>query len=77
MSNRTSQEADNSKYTRIRSLMHVIVGLLYIVLGIAVITFHAFGQFELQPGLAYGMGALLLVYGAFRIWRGYTGLRQR
>mgnify|MGYP007082193265 FL=1 len=76
MSYRDSHNTDAPKYARMRSMLHLVMGALYLVLGVSVIALHSYGKFELAPGIAYGMGALLIVYGVFRIWRGYSGIRQ-
>ncbi len=76
MSYRDSHDEGAPKYTRVRSILHLVMGVLYLVLGVSVVALHAFGKFELAPGIAYGMGALLCVYGIFRLWRGYSGMRQ-
>ncbi len=66
----------NSSQTRFRSILHMIMGALYLVLGVSVIGLQAFGEFELDPGIAYVMGTILCLYGGFRLWRGYSGMRQ-
>jgi hypothetical protein len=76
MSNPNSRASENGKFMRVRSIMHIVVGILYLILGIAAFLFQSFGKFDLGPAAAYGMGSLLVIYGAFRIWRGFTSLRQ-
>ena len=60
-----------------KNSMHLGMGAVYIVAGIAVLYFRYFGALQLSAGLAYGIGALMLVYGVFRIWRGFVGMRRR
>ncbi len=54
----------------------VFLGLAYIALGIFVIVKKAFG-IPLETPLAYGLGAVLIVYGLFRIARFYANKRKQ
>ncbi len=45
-----------------------LAGFLYIVLGIVVIIYKFF-VIVLEPSVAYALGALLILYGIFRITR--------
>lgn len=53
-----------------RSFRHVAMGLILLVLGAVVAYYKRFGTIELSLWSAYGLAALMLVYGLFRIWRG-------
>ncbi|OWK98678.1 C4-dicarboxylate ABC transporter [Kaistella haifensis DSM 19056] len=55
--------------------LSLIAGFLYIVLGIVVIIYKFFIIF-LEPNIAYAMGALLILYGLFRIGRVVYRIRQ-
>lgn len=62
-------------YSNFRSSLHIGIGALYLVIGVAVIYFKAFGAMVLSSGIAYTIGAAMLLYGGFRIWRGWVGLK--
>ena len=57
-------------------ILDIGMGLLYIGLSGYILISGHFGNFQLTGVLAYGMIALLLVYGAFRIYRGVTEHRR-
>lgn len=57
-----------------RIFLHLAMGIVYLILAFVVINMKHFGTMELDKGMAYALGGLLLLYGVFRIWR---GLRER
>ncbi len=74
-----SQDFDKKRAStryRFRATMNIVMGILYVILGIAIATMHKFGSVNLNPSLAYGFCALLLLYGAFRLWRGVQDLKM-
>ena len=56
--------------------LSLITGIFYIVLGVFVIIYKFFVIF-LEPNIAYSLGALLILYGLFRIGRAIYRIRQR
>lgn len=66
----------NKGYERFRSTMHIAMGVFYIIIGLFVIYIKYFGQMELPDTFAYILGGLMLAYGLFRIWRGFTDMKQ-
>jgi hypothetical protein len=61
----------NSKgYAQIRAVRHIVMGIIFWVFAGVMFKEKAFGAFDLSEGLAYSLGGLLVLYGAFRIWRG-------
>ena len=52
-----------------------IIGFFYIVLGVTVIIYKFFVVF-LDELSAYALGALLIVYGFYRIYRGVSRFKQ-
>lgn len=69
----------NSKsqgYSRFRATMHVTMGGFYLLFGSVILYLKSFGNMELSPVLAYSIGIMMLLYGAFRIWRGLTDMRM-
>jgi hypothetical protein len=63
-------------YKQFRSTLHIGIGGLYIALGLFILMIRKFGAVELSAGAAYPLGAILVLYGGFRIWRGITDLRN-
>lgn len=63
-------------YKQFRASLHMGIGALYVVIGFFVLTVRKFGAVELSAGVAYPLGAILLLYGGFRIWRGLTDMRH-
>ncbi|MXS71745.1 C4-dicarboxylate ABC transporter [Flavobacteriaceae bacterium W22] len=55
--------------------LSIITGLFYIVLGIVVVTYKFF-FIVLEPSVAYALGAILVLYGVFRIVRGILRLKK-
>ncbi len=53
------------------------MGTIYIGLSIWILVTRHFGNFELTGPLAYALIGLLVVYGAFRLYRGFDGYRKR
>jgi uncharacterized membrane protein HdeD (DUF308 family) len=55
--------------------LSLITGFFYVVLGIVVIIYK-FLIVILEPLVAYAMGSVLIVYGLFRMYRAYKGLKD-
>ncbi|UPQ74212.1 MULTISPECIES: DUF308 domain-containing protein [Chryseobacterium] len=55
--------------------LSLVTGLFYIVLGIVVILYKFFFT-VLEPGVAYALGILLILYGIFRIYRAITKIKS-
>lgn len=55
---------------KFRAVLNLVMGVVYILLGIVVMYLKYFGTIELGALLAYFLGGLFILYGAFRIWRG-------
>ncbi|OWK75228.1 C4-dicarboxylate ABC transporter [Flavobacteriaceae bacterium JJC] len=55
--------------------LSLVTGFFYIVLGVVVIIYKFFIIF-LEPNIAYSLGALLILYGIFRIVRAIYRIRQ-
>lgn len=67
----------NKGYNGFRGAMHIGIGLLYIVVGGIVGYFKSFGTIPLSNAAAYGITAAMVLYGAFRIYRGWVYLKPR
>ncbi|MCC2589714.1 DUF308 domain-containing protein [Chryseobacterium sp. MFBS3-17] len=51
-------------------------GVLYIILGIFVVLKFWFFV-PLEPNIAYALGAVLIIYGLFRIYRAVNRMKQK
>lgn len=72
------EEQETSPGTRrFMANLHLIMGAVFIFFGGFSVVNQSFGSMPLDPWQAYGLGALLFVYGIFRIWRGLSDLRRR
>lgn len=56
--------------------LSAIIGFFYIALGIYIITNHFF-VVELEPNVAYPLGAVMSAYGLLRVYRGFKKLREK
>ncbi len=63
------------RWQRLRAAQHIGMGAIYIIIAALLFWVRTFGTIALSAGTAYALGALLLVYGVFRIWRGFRDLR--
>lgn len=54
---------------------HIGIGVLYIVVGCIVGYYKTFGTIVLSNVAAYGITTLMVLYGAFRIYRGWVYLK--
>ena len=73
----TEERERNAGLQRFQAIMHLGMGAFYVVIGVLVIYIRYFGAMELPAGLAYALGAMMILYGFFRIWRGISWLRHR
>ena len=62
-------------YNGFRGAMHIGIGLLYIAVGGIVGYLKSFGAIALSNAAAYGIMAAMVLYGGFRIYRGWMYLR--
>lgn len=59
-----------------RHWMHIAMGVIYILFAVLVFQAKKFGSIDLGVSGTYGLSILLAAYGIFRIWRGYTDLKN-
>ena len=67
---------DNKGYAQIKAVRHIAMGIILWVFAAVMFKEKAFGAFDLSAGLAYSLGSVLVLYGAFRIWRGIADIRM-
>lgn len=62
-------------YRSFRGSLNIGIGMLYLTIGAVSIYFKKFfGTFQLDLTLTYTLGGLLIVYGLFRMWRGWSDM---
>ncbi len=76
MSHNTENTPRRSGMERMQIPMHIVMGFVYIIFGLLIFYVKYFGTIELSAGLAYALGGLLMLYGVFRLWRGFAMLKQ-
>lgn len=64
-------------FSNFKGSLHIGMGGLYLVMGAAVIYLKAFGAMVLSAGIAYTIGVMMILYGGFRVWRGWVDLKNR
>ena len=60
---------------RFKAGLHIVMGIVYLILGVSVFYIKRFGSMDLDPIIAYLLSGLFALYGVFRIWRGFTDYR--
>ena len=66
----------NRGYRNVRSVLHLGMGGIYLVFGSLIIAYRNFVNMDLSPVMAYSIGGLMILYGGFRLWRGFAGLAE-
>ncbi len=75
----SAESNDNARRSgaSFRATLDFVMGTVYLVMaGFVMYTKH-FGTMELSNGIVYGMSALLIVYGGFRIYLGIQKYKNR
>ena len=68
------EEQRRKQITRTRSAMNYIMGVLFIIIGIYLLTYARWGVniFSQEPSATdYVFGSLFVLYGIWRLYRGY------
>lgn len=73
---REDRNKKNSVYNSFKGSLHMGMGVIYIVLGVSVVYFKSFGVMELKEIVAYIIGFVMVLYGSFRLWRGWMDLKR-
>ena len=76
MSSFEERNEQKNPMQRFQVIMHLGMGTFYLIAGALVLYVKYFGTMELSAGLAYFLGTMMLLYGTFRIWRGFTELKN-
>lgn len=67
----------SNTYERMKGTLHLTMGVFYLMAGTLVLYIKYFGAMELSAGVAYTLGTMMIVYGAFRVWRGFVAMKQK
>lgn len=66
----------NKGYRNVRSVLHIGMGGIYLLFGGIIIAYQNFGTLGLSPGMSWAIGGLMILYGGFRLYRGFADMRQ-
>lgn len=75
--NHEERNEQSGPYRSFRDSLDLGMGFFYIIIGLAILSLKYFGNMELSPAYSYILGSLMLLYGAFRIYRGIRNFRTR
>lgn len=64
----------SATYSSFRTSLDIAMGAIYIILGVILVSLRQFGALELSTTSAWVLGAAMVLYGAFRIYRGITAI---
>ncbi|MBL7691016.1 MAG: hypothetical protein JNM41_05455 [Flavipsychrobacter sp.] len=64
----------SATYSSFRTSLDIAMGAIYIILGVILVSLRQFGALELSATSAWVLGAAMVLYGAFRIYRGITAI---
>lgn len=63
----------SNKYAAIKKYISIAMGIFYIFIGMMLFITKHFGAIELpSKALSIGLGSLVTIYGAFRLYRAFT-----
>lgn len=58
-----------------RGIAGMAMGILYIVIAFFVVYFEQKKQIDIGAGLSYVLGGIMVLYGIFRMYRGYKMMK--
>lgn len=76
MNNSSSEPPQRKSYNKIRGYTGMGMGLFYFFVAYWVVYMEQIGKIEIGATFSYIAAALMVMYGLFRIYRGYTILRN-
>lgn len=68
---------ESKTYKSFRTSLDMAMGTIYIIVGVVLFAIRHFGTVELSASMAYILGTVMLLYGAFRIYRGIIVLFRK
>lgn len=66
----------NKGYRNVRAVLHIGMGGVYLLFGGIIIAYQNFGTLGLSPAMSWVIGGLMILYGGFRLYRGFADMRQ-
>lgn len=63
-------------YRNVRAVLHIGMGCIYLLFGLIIAMYKNFVTVELTPVMAYCIGGLMILYGGFRLYRGFADMRE-
>jgi hypothetical protein len=70
-----SENSNTNVPPKWRAWLHIGMGIVYLLCAPVVYSAKTFATIKLSTTAVYGMSGLLVIYGAFRLWRGVTDLK--
>ncbi|MBS1772773.1 MAG: C4-dicarboxylate ABC transporter [Bacteroidetes bacterium] len=64
------------RMTVLKAARHIVMGIIFWVFAWVMFNSKKFGAIELSTGVAYALGCVLVLYGGFRIWRGWADMKS-
>lgn len=68
---------ESRTYKSFRTSLDMAMGAIYVIVGVVLFNMHYFGTVELSATTAYVLGTVMLLYGAFRLYRGIIVLFRK
>lgn len=75
--NHEERNLNNRGYNTFRGTVHIGMGGLYVAIAVIVIYLQSTGTLEISKAATYGFSILAIIYGLFRMWRGWTYIRNK
>jgi len=72
----STRDNNRRSFARLSATRHVVMGIIYLLASLLLMYVKKFGSIELPGGVVYALCVLLIVYGAFRLWRGIADFRN-
>lgn len=60
----------------LKAARHIVMGIIFWAFAWVMFNSKQFGAIELSTGVAYTLGCVLVLYGGFRIWRGWADMKS-
>ena len=70
-----SENSNTNVPPKWRAWLHIGMGIVYLLFAAMVYSAKTFATIKLSATAVYGMSGLLVIYGIFRLWRGFTDLK--
>lgn len=62
-------------YRSFRNSLDIGMGFFYVVIALLILNMKYFGTMQLEGWYPYILGGLMMLYGIFRIYRGFKAIR--